>query len=587
MDLQELNQILKTQLAHLLLSIPEQKDLALDADLTKPLDRVAGVSFLKENGVNKIFKLDSNQKALPGCHQRIYLVRPKVSTMKLIADQIKTERSKNEQRSYKIVFVPRKLFVCERILENEGVMGYISLDEFPMELIPLDTDLLSLELPEFFKSFYLDKDATYLHTVASSIVNLQRLFGKIPNVYMLGKGAKMTFELMLSMLEARIDRKESTKYSIGQLFIIDRDVDLISPLCSPMTYEALLDDVFGIECSVINFDASVTTDKDTKLLLTSDDEIYKPIRDRHFAHISSYLSNKAKQLQAMHNKKDNLKSVGDMRQFVGNELKVLRNQQKLLSTHIGACEVIMKDKNKSDFECSLRTEHNLLDGTGTKESITYIEECLQKQSSHFETLRLMCLLSLTQEGLAGRDYKSLKTQFLQSYGFEYLATFLNLKKIGLLTEQETAGTHASKMISGKKSNYRALNKRLSLVPKHEEDLDLSNPKDMSYVFSGAYTPLACRMVEQILVRDTLLSLEEPGRLCGGLFSDIKIKKQAGRANSASNDPVMKIVLVYFLGGCTYSEISALRFVARQLGIRIVVATTAMLNGKTLLNDLIE
>lgn len=285
MDLQELNQILKTQLAHLLLSIPEAKDLALDADLTKPLDRVAGVSFLKENGVDKIFKLDPTQKALPGCNQRIYLVHPKMTTMKFIAEHIKNERAKGEARSYKIVFVPRKLHICERILESEGVMGHVTMDEFPLDLIPLDADLLSLELPGFFKSFYLDKDITYIHTVASSLINLQRLFGKIPNIYTLGKGSKMTYDLMQSMQEAHIDRKESNKFNIGQLFIVDRDVDLVSPMCSPMTYEAMLDEEFGIECSMINFDASVTGDKDTKLLLNSNDEVYKPIRDRHFAHI--------------------------------------------------------------------------------------------------------------------------------------------------------------------------------------------------------------------------------------------------------------------------------------------------------------
>ena len=41
------------------------------------------------------------------------------------------------------------------ILEEEGVYGYCELDEFDLDLITLDTDILSLELPEFFRSFYL------------------------------------------------------------------------------------------------------------------------------------------------------------------------------------------------------------------------------------------------------------------------------------------------------------------------------------------------------------------------------------------------------------------------------------------------
>ena len=41
------------------------------------------------------------------------------------------------------------------ILEEEGVYGYCELDELDLDLVTLDTDILSLEMPEFFRSFYL------------------------------------------------------------------------------------------------------------------------------------------------------------------------------------------------------------------------------------------------------------------------------------------------------------------------------------------------------------------------------------------------------------------------------------------------
>lgn len=34
------------------------------------------------------------------------------------------------------------------------------------------------------------------------------------------------------------------------------------------------------------------------------------------------------------------------------------------------------------------------------------------------------------------------------------------------------------------------------IPK-SDDIDLKNPTDMSYVFIGAYTPLSCKLVEQV------------------------------------------------------------------------------------------
>ena len=41
---------------------------------------------------------------------------------------------------------------------------------------------------------------------------------------------------------------DSSKCEIGTVFIVDRDVDYASCLLSPVTYEALLDEVFSIRC---------------------------------------------------------------------------------------------------------------------------------------------------------------------------------------------------------------------------------------------------------------------------------------------------------------------------------------------------
>ena len=49
----------------------------------------------------------------------------------------------------------KQLHVCERILEVEGVHGYVTVDEYPLDFITLDNDVISLEMPQFFRSFFL------------------------------------------------------------------------------------------------------------------------------------------------------------------------------------------------------------------------------------------------------------------------------------------------------------------------------------------------------------------------------------------------------------------------------------------------
>ncbi len=39
---------------------------------------------------------------------------------------------------------------------------------------------------------------------------------------------------------------------IDTLIVLDRSVDLFSPLLTPLTYEGLIDELFGVKCGRIN-----------------------------------------------------------------------------------------------------------------------------------------------------------------------------------------------------------------------------------------------------------------------------------------------------------------------------------------------
>lgn len=60
---------------------------------------------------------------------------------------------KNEMKEFHLLFVPRKTHLCEKKLKELGVYGSFknNINEFFLDLIPLDYDLLSMENPELFK----------------------------------------------------------------------------------------------------------------------------------------------------------------------------------------------------------------------------------------------------------------------------------------------------------------------------------------------------------------------------------------------------------------------------------------------------
>ena len=92
------------------------------------------------------------------------------------------------------------------------------------------------------------------------------------------------------------------------MLIVDRSVDYASVLLSPLTYEALLNEVFENVCGTIDLDERVTKGDHVKLQLTSKDKMFMQIRAQHFTNIFASLGSYAKQLKAQQNKGDNVMS---------------------------------------------------------------------------------------------------------------------------------------------------------------------------------------------------------------------------------------------------------------------------------------
>ena len=78
----------------------------------------------------------------------IYLVRPDLEMMKTIASQINASTKQNVRSQYHVYFVPYRTVACEQILEDEGVLDICEIGEFNLGMVPFDSDLLSLEMPD-------------------------------------------------------------------------------------------------------------------------------------------------------------------------------------------------------------------------------------------------------------------------------------------------------------------------------------------------------------------------------------------------------------------------------------------------------
>ena len=121
-------------------------------------------------------------------------------------------------------------------------------------------------------------------------------------------------------------------------------------------------------------------------------------------------------------------------------------------------------------------------------------------------------------------------------------------------------------------------------------MDEQSPQDVAYVHS-VYAPISIRLVEQFAarpggwraIRDVLDLL--PGPTIEE--SQPRPNNKAVKLNNQQDQ--QRRVLVLFVGGCTFAEISALRFLSEQEDspVEFSVATTSVINGNSFIKSVMS
>jgi len=557
-----------------------------------------------------------------------------------------------------VIWVPRRTLVCNKILEEAGVLGDISVEEFPLHFIPLEQDVLSLALQDSFADLYLvrvfaityfgrtfadgiqRKDPTSVFLAAQALWPLQQKYGLFPRIIGKGDNAKRLMELLFRMRsEASTEENASANVSrfgmmpsaaIESLVVIDREVDLATPLLTQLTYEGLIDELYGIKHNQAEVDSSIVgvapaaqpsgkapaaptqQGLKRKIQLDSSDKLYDQTRDANFGIVSSLLNKVARRLQSEYESRHGAKSTTELREFV-NKLPGYQSEQQSLKIHTGLVEDIMKHTESNIFRRTLDVQQNLNSGFDPSSEHDSIEELIARDLPLRIILRLLCLDSCLSGGLRPKDLDNFKRQILHAYGYQHLLTLDALEKMQLLQTRTSANAlyipnPLGAATDGGRTNYAYLRKVLRLIV---EEVNEQDPNDIAYVYSG-YAPLSVRLVQCIIQKQYLLSITKGATATNGVstaghgwqgFEDAlknvkgetfnKVQKGNELAVKArhmlSGTGAMKTVVVMFLGGITFTEIAALRFLAKQEEgkRRILICTTGLLNGNEMVDAAIE
>jgi hypothetical protein len=588
------------------------KSIIWDDNLIGAFEFVAKASSLKQHDASRLFRLSDIKVVVFNEIKTDFIlifIRKDYNIARAVAD-ILSRADKSMLAKTSLVFVPYRCISVERLLEQHKVdlSKLKSIEELNIELYVLDNDIISTENENAFRDFYLNEDYSFAHQIIKGLLKIQDLYGQIPKISGQGKAAKLICD---QLLKQRKQQVRSSTPVIQQLILIDRRIDLITPLLTQLTYEGLIDEVFGINHATVTLpaerfaqfednqnqspvDPTIKTKETKKFELRSSEELFARLRNCHINAVADVLKQSARNLQAEYDECNcQQKTIPEISKIVKrlNHLKVAKKSQ---FNHVTIAELVNEQTLRPEFINGLRIEHELLQEDSLNRIIPEIDTKLLRQEPALHVLRLICLQSLINNGLKSKIGDHYKRELIQNYGPSFIPFLLQLEKASILFNQE------------RDNPFSQLKNRFNLV---RDDVDECNPKDLSYVYGG-YSPisvLAARILalptQNRTLFDHLKLLPEPTinhiesntnhqltttLLNVGVANNIRLRKNSTTSSlSTTSNAETKIVLVFFIGGCTFAEISALRFLNRQEGANCVflVGTTKIINGRTFLKSL--
>jgi len=409
----------------------------------------------------------------------------------------------------------------------------------------------------------------------------------------------------------------------------------LTPLCTQLTYEGLIDEVFSIVDATIDLPAEMVIDpksqegkepvpvgKKIKTPLNSNDQLFRDVRDLNFSMVGPQLNIKAKQIDEYYKERYAAKTITEIKEFM-TKLPRFQKEHQYLRIQSNIAEAVLSYTRDAVFRDRLECEQNLLALADPEGAMNYIEESINKQEPFTKVFRLLCLYSLTNNGIREKMFNVIRKDLLQTYGYESLYFMENLMKLGMF-----------KLNTSRVNTYSRVKQDLNLII---EEMNEKDPNDVAYVYSG-YAPISIRLVQQALNApspSTVLSentkpedfmnisssgsgrsfpllsaltqspvqqLEQKYSVSAPGWGESRIDsivrdlpggpafhaRQFLPKGLAKDNTREKLVLVYFVGGCTFTEISSLRFLAQKMeGHDFLVATTKLINGNSFLDALKE
>lgn len=297
--------------------------------------------------------------------------------------------------THHIYIVPEISYVCRHYLEKAGASHHVTLSALPITLLPLANDSYSLYCDDVFSRWCLDQDMSVLKPIACSI----NQHFSYKHVHTYGDGGSIVAKLLQP-------NHADDKINVDTVVLIDRSVDLITPLTTAMTLEGLCHE------------------------FTPDVAIDPTLGRLDFTHVGSEIRSRLREIQR--NTSQHPDKLRELKDYIRTTIITAVKDKEMLAQHLATAASI-RDCMNPVWTRMHRYEQHIVAGEDSKDGVDYIEEGLfEGNKSKYDMIRLICLLAMTNK-IDAEVYEDLRKHVMHTYSFLYRILFERLEKLGMVS----------------------------------------------------------------------------------------------------------------------------------------------------------
>lgn len=568
------------------------------------------VSEIMEEGITLVEALEIVRQPI---HEfaAVYLITPTVASVNMMLDDFKDPKNPMYGDVH-ILFTSHLPDALLNKIKTSGIVARVkNFRELNFEYLAIESSAFTLDVADAMVNIFSPSSTTAVpeqHKVAAQLSTLFAMYGEMPYVRFASKGHPSSSSLAY-LVQEKLERlgtmsgcfTESSRAKAERptLLILDRTIDPLAPLLHEYSYQAMIHDLLPIsdgERYAYRYTSNRGEEMKKDVLLNETDPLWPTLRHMHIADCIEYLTTNFNQFLAANQSatKLNKKQGGVNLKEMSEALRGMPQYQEEMarySLHISLTRELMARFKQNQLEAISTLEQNMAMGEdsegkevkGTK-LVDSLLEMVRRDISPQDKIRLLMTYIISQEGIRDDDRRRL------------------IDAAGLSPEDQTAIVNLFYLGV---TLSRSVGKPAVRVRKPPNKL--KEAEGASYDLSR-FTPSLKRVAEEVLNGTAALAAfpyvkDRPASATSGTNmaspADVTLDAGArrpgahpepswasrGRSKRDENTTLGPRLVVFVIGGATYSELKCAYELSKSSQREVVIGSTSMLTPYQFITNL--